>query len=115
MEMRIRPLIAMVACALIVGCAKNPDAIVPMTMPANAYSGLTCDQLSGELAKSNAALVAVSAEQRQAATGDAVGVFLIGVPMSSLTGGDKEGKVAQHKGEVIAIEAVRREKACAPG
>jgi hypothetical protein len=47
------------------------------------------------------ALDTVSAQQRQAQTGDAVGVFLIGVLMSS--GGDKEGAVAQHKGELIAI------------
>lgn len=94
------------------GCAKNPDAIAALSMPVNAYSGLSCAQLEGEYQRSNASLQARSAEQRSAATGDAVGVFLIGVPMSSLTGGNKEGLVAQHKGEIIAIQGAQRQQGC---
>lgn len=94
-------------------CAKNPDAIAPVAMPVNAYSGLTCDQLVTEHRRSTAALAAVSQQQKQAATGDAVGVFLIGVPVSSLSGGDKEGLVAQHKGEIVAIEGAMRGQRCA--
>jgi starvation-inducible outer membrane lipoprotein len=105
--------IALLATALLLtACAKGPDAITPMSMPVNAYSGLSCNQLAAEHQKSTTALNAVSAQQRQAQTGDAVGVFLIGVPMSSLTGGDKEGAVAQHKGEVIAISSAQRNKGC---
>jgi len=102
------------ACAvvLLAGCAKNPDAIAPMSMPVNAYSGLDCSQLSAEHQRSSLALQQVSADQRQAVTGDAVGVFLIGVPVSSLTGADKEGLVAQHKGELIAIESAQRNLKC---
>ena len=95
-------------------CAKNPDAIAPIAMPVNAYGGLSCDHLAAEHRRSTAALAAVSRQQKQAATGDAVGVFLIGVPVSSLSGGDKEGLVAQHKGEVIAIEGAMRGQLCAP-
>jgi hypothetical protein len=73
-------------------------------MPVNAYAGLSCDQLVTEHRRSSAAL---------AATGDAVGVFLIGVPVSSLSGGDKEGLVAQHKGEIVAIEGAMRARQCA--
>jgi len=36
--------------------------------------------------------------------GDAVGVFLIGVPVSSLSGSDKEGLIATSKGKVTALE-----------
>ena len=96
------------------GCAKNPDAIAPISMPANAYGGLSCEQLVTEHRRSSAALAAVSQQQKQAATGDAVGVFLIGVPVSSLSGGDKEGLVAQHKGEIVAIEGAMRSQQCAP-
>jgi hypothetical protein len=90
-------------------CAKNPDA-----MPVNAYGGLSCDHLAAEHRRSTATLAAVSQQQKQAATGDAVGVFLIGVPVSSLSGGDKEGLVAQHKGEIVAIEGAMRGQRCAP-
>lgn len=40
------------------------------------------------------------------------GVFLIGVPVSSLTGADKEGIIAQRKGEVVAIEVAQRQAGC---
>jgi hypothetical protein len=99
------------ACGL-AACAKNPDAIAPITMPVNAYAGLSCEQLVTEHQRSSAALFAVSQQQKQAATGDAVGVFLIGVPVSSLSGADKEGLVAQHKGEIVAIEGAMRNQQC---
>ena len=101
------------AAAVSAGCAKNPDAIPPISMPVSAYSGLSCDQLVAEHRQSSAALAAVTQQQKQAATGDAVGVFLIGVPVSSLSGGDKEGLVAQRKGEIVAIEGAMRGQQCA--
>jgi hypothetical protein len=94
------------------GCAKNPESIAPMSMPINAYSGLTCDQLAGEHRSTDATLTQLSADQRQAVTGDAVGVFLIGVPVSSLTGADKEGMIAQKKGELVAIQSAERNQKC---
>lgn len=106
-------MLAALALAL-AGCAKNPDAIAPITMPANAYAGLTCEQLAAEHQRSSAALAAVSEQQKQAATGDAVGVFLLGVPVSSLSGADKEGLVALHKGEIVAIEGAMRSQQCLP-
>ena len=41
-----------------------------------------------------------------------IGVFLIGVPVSSLSGADKEGLLAQKKGEKIAIESQQRNQKC---
>lgn len=100
------------AVLLVAGCARNPESITPLTMPVNAYSGLGCEELAEEHRRSSAALVAVEAQQRQAVTGDAVGVFLIGVPVSSLSGSDREGQVALHKGELVAIEAQQRNRRC---
>ncbi len=57
-------------------------------------------------------MAAVSKAQNDAATGDAFGVFLIGVPMSSTFGGDKEGQVAVNKGKVQAIENALKAKGC---
>lgn len=110
--------IAMLIAMAAAGCAKNPDAIVAVNISQHAYSGLSCQQLAAEHQRSSQALAAVSQQQRQAATNDAVGVFLIGVPVSSLSGNDKEGLVAQHKGEIIAIEGALRAGHCtssAPG
>lgn len=109
-----RPMLAAVlALATIAGCAKRPDAITPMSLPiTTAYVSLDCTQLAAEHQKSTASLATVSKAQNSAATGDAVGVFLIGVPMSSLGGGDQEGQVALHKGEIVAIESVQKNKSC---
>lgn len=101
-----------VSAILLAACAKRPDAIAPMSMPANAYAGLSCEQLAAEHRRSTASLSAVSKAQNDAATGDAFSVFLVGVPIASAAGGDKEGLVAQHKGELIAIGAAQRSKGC---
>lgn len=105
------------AIALIAGCAascaKRPDAIVPADIPMAAYTGQDCAGLQTELSKERAALDAVSKAQHDASNGDAFGVFLIGVPMSSTFGGDKEGQVAVAKGKVQAIENAMKSKGCA--
>ncbi|MGF9566077.1 hypothetical protein AAIH70_21445 [Neorhizobium sp. BT27B] len=103
----------MLALALAVtGCAKRPDAIVPVDIPMQAYTNGSCDTLAQEMIKEREALAAVSKQQNDAATGDAFGVFLTGVPMSSTFGGDKEGHVAVSKGKINAIEAAMRSKGC---
>jgi hypothetical protein len=48
--------------------------------------------------KEQTALSAISKARNDAATGDAFGVFLIGVPMSSTFGGDKEGQFPSQRG-----------------
>lgn len=110
--MKRTTLAALLALTMSAGCAKRPDAITPMSLPTTAFVNLDCTQLAAEHQKTTAALATVSKSQNSAATGDAVGVFLIGVPMSSLGGGDQEGQVALHKGEIVAIEAVQKNKSC---
>lgn len=109
---KYRMFAASAALMLVAGCAKNPDAIAPMAMPVNAYAGLTCEQLAQEMQTTEGALTALEVDQRQAVMGDAVGVFLIGVPLSSLSGADKEGLIAQKKGEKVAIQGAQRNQGC---
>lgn len=97
---------------VISSCAKRPDAIAPTAIPSAAYSNLTCSELAAELNKEAATLATLSAEQNQAASNDAFGVFLIGVPLGSVSGNDKEGLIAVSKGKVQAIEATRLSKRC---
>lgn len=110
--MRVQFLVVVAAAATVCGCAKRPDAIVPAEVPMAAYTGQECGALDTEIARERATLAALSKAQHDAATGDAFGVFLIGVPMSSTFGGDKEGQVAVSKGKVQAIEAAMKSKAC---
>jgi hypothetical protein len=105
--------VMMLAFALaLTACAKRPDAIVPADIPMAAYSNQSCEQLAQEYIKEQTSLTAVSKQQHDAANGDAFGVFLIGVPMSSTFGGDKEGQVAVAKGKVQAIQSAMMSKGC---
>lgn len=89
---------------LAAACAKSPSAIAPVSM-GNAFAGVSCQQASADLAAERQNLTALEDAQRGAVAGDAIGVFLIGVPMSSLSGGDKAGDIAASKGKVLALEA----------
>lgn len=64
----------------------------------------SCAHAREALVQERQTLAALSTAQRNAQAGDAVGVFLIGVPMSSLTGGDKAGEIGASKGKVLAFE-----------
>jgi hypothetical protein len=93
-------------------CAKRPDAIAPIDIPMAAYQNQDCGSLAQEYMKEQTTLAALSKQQNDAANGDAFGVFLIGVPMSSTFGGDKEGKVAVSKGKLQSIENNMKSKRC---
>jgi hypothetical protein len=56
-------------------------------------------------------LAKFSEMQNSKATGDAWGVFLLGVPVSQLTG-DHEADVAKSKGVVEAIETAQIKNKC---
>jgi hypothetical protein len=106
-------ILGVAVCALVSGCAKRPGAIAPAAIPFEAYTGLDCSALSAELAKEEANLYGLSASQSDAATGDALGVFVIGVPIASVAGGDKEGAIAVSKGKVEAMKAAKLKNGCA--
>lgn len=94
-------------------CAPRPDAIAPATLPPEAFAAVPCAEVGADLAAARTNLAALSSAQDAAATGDAVGVFLLGVPVSSAVGGDKSGLVAVAKGQVLGLEA--RADACRAG
>ncbi|MEN8132722.1 MAG: hypothetical protein ABFS45_21575 [Pseudomonadota bacterium] len=88
------------------GCATRPESITPSHVSHERYVGNDCPTLE---AKKNEAIIELmkSAElQDNDADADAVGVFLIGVPFSQLSG-DHEAEVAKWKGTIDAIETVQ--------
>ena len=110
-----RTILVALACAglALAGCAKRPGAIAPAAIPFEAYTGLDCAALAAELAREEATLRKLSAAQADAAVGDAFGVFVIGVPIASVAGGDKEGAIAVSKGKVEAMKAAKLKNGCA--
>lgn len=97
---------ALLACATFgfAACASRPDSIAPAAVSATEYQGLSCSELTRQLGEKREALREAERQQNRAATGDAFGVFLVLVPVSTVFGGDNEGVVAQYKGEVLAME-----------
>lgn len=96
--------ITIITALTLAACAKSPDSIAPVSM-GNAFSGMSCQAASNQLSAERGTLAVLEGKQRGAATGDALGVFLIGIPVSSMTGGDVEGHIATSKGKVLALEA----------
>jgi hypothetical protein len=94
----------LLAALLLTSCASRPSAIAPSNVSATEYEGMSCNETTSLLAEKRSALQSAEAQQNRAATGDALGVFLLLVPVSSVFGGDNEGLVAQYKGEVLALE-----------
>lgn len=109
MQIRIFALLAM---AVLAGCAKRPDAIVPVNLPVETYANIECQQLQRDLLTERQTLATLSASQNSAANADAVGVFLVGVPVASLTDGDKEGLIAVSKGKIQAMENASLNRKC---
>jgi len=101
-----------VALLTIAGCAKRPGAIAPTNIPVSAYLNQSCSSLAQELSQEKTTLAALSKAQNSAATGDAVGVFLVAVPVGSLVGADQEGDIAVSKGKVNAMELAMKQKGC---
>lgn len=81
-------------------------------MPSETYAGLECDQLNESLITERNTLATLSSAQNSAANADAIGVFLVGVPVASLTDGDKEGLIAVAKGKIQALETAKLRKGC---
>jgi hypothetical protein len=96
-------------------CATRASGVVPMSISAMEYANLSCSQTRTALDGAREREITLSKQQNNAATMDAVGVFLLAVPASSLFGGNKEGELARAKGEVRALEgALQSNCAAAP-
>lgn len=100
----MKHLTALAFLPLIAACAQSPDSIAPVSM-AGAYDHMSCQQAINTLAAERQTLAALETKQRSAVAGDAIGVFLFAVPLSSISGGNVSGQVAASKGKVLSLEA----------
>lgn len=104
--------IALIAFATLTACAQQPDRIAAIEVAGDPYRGYSCSQLSAEKLKISQELEAASADQKKAANGDAWGVFLLGLPVSSMSGNDKEAAIAVAKGRVNELDQKLLERGC---
>lgn len=105
--------IALLSVAVVItACAKRPEEISAVPMDTDSYVGLNCRALATKETEVRNDLDSMSAAQNSAATSDAWGVFLLGVPWSSMSGNDKEALIAVAKGRLDAIDVVQAQKNC---
>lgn len=106
-------IIASGAIFLLSGCAKKPESIAASYVSANTYQDFTCKQLAEESQRLEAAYVVAAKQQENARTNDTVGVILLGLPVSSLSGDNIAPEIARLKGERNALYSASRTKGCA--
>lgn len=113
--MKSTVLLAATAALMLAGCAKRPETIAPAYVSTLTYQNLNCRQLAEESARVNAAYTMAAQQQNDAATGDAWGVFLIGMPTSTLSGSNVAAQVANLKGQQEALHQTALAKNCSIG
>jgi len=99
----MRYLIVIAALLMVVGCAGRASSVSPVAVSTLEFKHLACEDTKALLSQKTAEQNALTRKQNNAATADAVGVFLILLPLGSVFGADVEGELAQVKGEVNAL------------
>lgn len=94
------------------GCAKSPESIQASYISPTTYTGWSCKQLASEAARIDSAYSQAAQQQKNARTNDIVGVVLIGLPVSSLSGDNISGQIADLKGRKATLEQAQTRKNC---
>jgi type IV pilus biogenesis protein CpaD/CtpE len=94
------------------GCAKQAVQIPAIPVAGAPYASFSCNQMSSERVRLGNELSNLSAAQSSAVTGDTIGVLLIGIPVSSMSGNDLEGQIGANKGAAQALELEISRKSC---
>ena len=100
-----------IATILLTGCASMPADIQATSVPSDKYSKLSCEALNSSLSKEKANLETLSKEQSETAKGDALSVFMFGIPASAFNG-DNEKAISDSKGSIEAYEKMISNKNC---
>lgn len=98
--------------ALIAGCAAKPESIQAAYVSPTTYQGWSCQQLQAEAVRVDNALARASAQQEKARSDDTAGVIFLGLPVSSLSGGNVAPQIADLKGRKEVIEQTQIQRNC---
>ncbi|MEP3892485.1 MAG: hypothetical protein ABJN52_00590 [Litorimonas sp.] len=96
--------IAFVGLVALSACAKSPENIGAIPVAGEPYARFSCAQLAAEKLTVSQQLEVISAEQRNAQSTDTIGVLLIGLPISSISGNDQEAAIGVAKGRLQALD-----------
>lgn len=101
-----------ISAIFLAGCAANPEDIAAADIGTGMYRGQNCTQLAEQRLAYTQRLETLSAEQSSARTADTVGVILLGLPLSSMSGNDRETDIAVSRGHLNEIERERLARNC---
>lgn len=108
-------IVGVVAVAAALGaCAKSPESISASYVSEVGYQAWSCQQLSEETLRLSSAYATAAQQQEKARTNDVVGVILIGLPVSSMSGDNIAPEIARLKGEQEAVRKAMVIKNCTP-
>lgn len=110
--MKIRAGLGLLSILGLAACAKPPEAIGPSYVSDLSYQALSCEQLSAEAVRLSDAVAISSMKQRNARANDTVGVLLIGLPVSTLSGDNQAADLGRLKGEYEAVRRAALAKNC---
>ena len=110
--MKIKLILAVVVNCLLIACAPKPESIAPTYVSHVTYSSCSCNQLKEEEVRLENALSSASSAQKKARTDDTVGVLLLGLPVSSLSGSNQTSNIGRLKGELGAVRKAMILKKC---
>ena len=96
-------------------CAKKPETVAPAYISPTTYSSWSCDQLAAEAKRVDNAYGVAAAAQNKARNNDITGVIFLGTPVSTLSGGNVAGQIAQLKGHKNTLEQTQIRKGCIKG
>jgi hypothetical protein len=100
----MKPLIPL-ALITLAACAPPPGSIQPIPAPAGAYGNIPCATARAERNRLASQLSDLEGQQSAAAAADAIGVFLVGIPAASLTGGNAAPQIGTIRGQINALDA----------
>lgn len=96
----------------VASCSQRPENIEAADIGQGAYAQMNCRQLAERQLHFNQRLTDLSAAQNRAATGDAWGVFLLGLPVSRMSGGDRATEISVTRGHLNEIAREQQRKNC---
>lgn len=99
----MKPLIPFALIAL-AACAPPPGSIQPIPAPVGAYGDIPCATARAERGRLAGQLSELEGQQSAAAAADTIGVFLVGIPAASLTGGNAAPQIGTIRGQINALD-----------
>ena len=110
-----RSIIALGCAITISACAQTPESIQASYVSPTTYQGWACQQLAAEARRVDNALARASAQQNKARSNDTAGVILLGLPVSSLSGGNVAPQIADLKGRQEVLQQTQIQRGCVRG